>query len=70
MADGYDETNKGVLFREEERKSDRSPTHTGRVTVLDDSTGELKTFRVAGWTKESRSGKKFLSLALTPQDSE
>lgn len=29
----YDNTNRGALFKARERRTDRSPTHTGEVTV-------------------------------------
>lgn len=64
----FDNTNRGVLFREKEKKNERSPDYTGRMHVLDDESGELKEYRVAGWIKESSKGNKFLSLALTPKD--
>ncbi len=60
MAD-YDNTNKGVLFREQEKKSERHPDMTGTINI------EGVEFRLAGWTKESKSGKKFLSLSVTPK---
>lgn len=63
----YDNTNKGVLFRETEKQKENSPDYTGRITV-EDANGELKEFRLAGWIKESQTGKKFLSLAATPKE--
>mgnify|MGYP006441751521 CR=1 FL=1 len=61
MANGYDDTNKGVLFREQEKKSERHPDMTGEINV------DGVEFRLAGWTKESKNGRKFLSLAVTPK---
>ena len=55
----YDNTNRGVLFKENEKKSDNHPDYTGKVDV-----GGTE-FRLAGWIKESRTGNKFLSLAVS-----
>ena len=55
----YDNTNRGVLFREQEKKSDNHPDYTGTVNV----NGEE--FRLAGWIKQSQAGNKFLSLAVS-----
>jgi uncharacterized protein (DUF736 family) len=61
MANGYDDTNKGVLFRETEKKTEKHPDMTGEINV------DGVEFRLAGWTRESKNGKKFLSLAVTPK---
>ena len=60
----YDNTNRGVLFREEDKKNERGPDYTGTVNVNGED------FRLAGWIKTSqRSGQKFLSLAVSePQN--
>jgi hypothetical protein len=53
----YDDTNRGVLFKNEEKLSENSPDYTGSLNV------DGKLFRLAGWIKVGReSGKKFLSL--------
>jgi len=58
----YDDTNRGVLFRNDRKENDTQPDMTGKVDV------EGKEYRLAGWTKESKAGKKFLSLAVTPSE--
>lgn len=63
MANGYDDTNKGVLFRNDQKTKDTQPDMTGKVNV------EGVEFRIAGWTREAKSsGKKFLSLAIEPAE--
>lgn len=54
----YDNTNRGVLFREQEKKSDKSPDYTGKLDV------DGKEYRLAGWIKDGQRGK-FLSLAIS-----
>jgi hypothetical protein len=63
MANGYDDTNKGVLFRNDKKEKDTQPDMTGKINV------DGVEFRVAGWTREAKSsGKKFLSLAVEPAE--
>jgi len=50
--------NSGSLFREAEKKSDRSPDYTGKAMI----DGKMK--RIAGWIKQTKSGGNFLSLAI------
>lgn len=59
MEKKYDNINKGVLFRDENRKNDRAPEYTGTINVRGDD------FKLSAWIRESKNGKKFLSLALT-----
>ena len=59
MEKKYDNTNKGVLFRDENRKNDRSPEYTGTINLMG------KDFKLSAWIRESKNGKKFFSLALT-----
>lgn len=59
----FDTTNRGELYREENKKSQRGPDYTGSLDV-----GGVK-YRLAGWVKESKkSGKKFLSLKAELKD--
>ena len=55
----YDNTNTGVLFRNEtSNEENKQPYMTGKLNV------EGKEFQIAGWMKESQAGKKFLSLRV------
>lgn len=56
----YDNTNTGVLFENEKKKSDKHPDFQGSYTD-----GEGREFWVSGWEKESRSGQYYISLAFT-----
>jgi uncharacterized protein (DUF736 family) len=56
----YDNTNKGVLFRNQEKgEGDKKPDYTGKLNVGG------KDYRLAGWLRESKSGSKFLSIAIS-----
>lgn len=55
----YDDTNTGVLFREEKKRSDRAPDYRGSINV------KGAEYDIAGWIKvSSKTGKKFLSLKI------
>ncbi|WP_339908270.1 hypothetical protein [Symmachiella dynata] len=55
----YDNTNRGVLFRNKNRKTDKHPDYTGTINIRGEE------FRLAAWTKTSRnSGQKFFSLSV------
>lgn len=59
MENKYDNVNRGVLFRDEKRTNERAPEYTGTINVAG------KDFRLSAWVKESKAGKKFLSLAVS-----
>jgi len=59
MAREYDNTNRGALFRNEQRKTEKHPDYTGTIDI------EGVEYRLAGWVRESKQGRKFLSLAAT-----
>ena len=61
----YDNTNSGVLFREEDKKSDKHPDFKGSINV------DGKDFWLSGWVNEKRdTGKKYFKLSVTPKDKE
>ena len=53
----YDNTNKGVLFRNERKESEKHPDMTGKVNIAGVE------HYLSAWTKVGKSGK-FLSLSL------
>ena len=55
--------NTGALFKNE-RKEGKGPDYKGDITV--DGTA----YWIAGWLKESKNGKKYMSLAVTAKDAD
>jgi uncharacterized protein (DUF736 family) len=54
----YDNTNTGALFPNEKGDNPKRPDFKGTINVGGTD------YNVAGWRKESKNGKKFLSLKL------
>ena len=54
--------NSGTLFRNDDKRSDKSPDASGTALI------DGKQYKIAGWIKEGKSGKRFTSLAFTPAD--
>ncbi len=57
MAD-YDDTNRGVLFKNDKKESKKHPDYTGKINVGG------KEMRIAAWIKEGQKGK-FMSLMVS-----
>lgn len=59
----YDNTNRGTLGKNKNKKSDNHPDYSGQLNI--DGTD----YWLSGWLKESQDGSKFFSLAVKPKDS-
>lgn len=57
----YDNTNRGTLFTNDRKTTDKHPDLKGSINV------EGKEFWVSGWFKTGKSGG-FTSLSLTPKE--
>jgi uncharacterized protein (DUF736 family) len=58
----YDNTNTGVLFRNDQEGNDKRPNYKGKVNV------HGVDYELAGWTRTGSSGVPFLSLKVqTPR---
>ena len=57
----YDNSNKGALFRNDKRTSDRAPEYGGSINV------NGVDYWISGWIKEGQKGK-FFSLSVQPKD--
>jgi len=58
----YDDSNKGVLFREKDKKSDSHPDFKGSINV------EGRDYWLSGWVNESKQGQKYFKLSVSPKD--
>lgn len=58
----YDNTNTGALFANDKRETDKHPTHTGSINV------NGVEYWLSAWVRESKTGKKFFSMAVKPKD--
>ncbi len=55
----YDNTNRGTLYRNENKQEDKHPDYSGSLNVGG------KDYWISGWVKESKKdGKKFFSLSV------
>ena len=59
----YDNRERGVLYRNENKTSDNHPDYSGSVNVAGTD------YWLSGWLKESKKdGKKFFSLSVRPKN--
>jgi len=60
---GYDNTNKGILSRNDNRTLDTHPEFKGSINI------EGRDFWLSAWVKERKDGSgKFFSLSVKPKD--
>ena len=62
MAD-FDNTNRGVLFKNDRKESDKHPDYKGNVNVGGQE------FWLSAWIKEGQRGK-FMSLSVQPKEAQ
>ena len=63
----YDNTNRGVLFKQTDKKNDKAPDYKGSFNYKGSE------FKIAGWIKMSKTGNPFLSISVddfVPQQKE
>jgi len=59
----YDNTNRGALFRNEDKdpNDDKDRDYSGSINI------EGTEYWLSGWIKTSKNGRKFLSLSVKPK---
>ena len=60
----FDNTNRGALFRNNEKTEDKQPDYRGNINV--DGTE----FWLSAWLKTSKNGMKYMSLSVKPQNAD
>lgn len=59
----YDNTNRGALFTNDKKKTDKHPDFTGSIDVAG------RQYWLDGWKHAGREGKKgFISVSIKPKD--
>ena len=62
----YDNTNKGALFQNDRKESDRHPDYRGQINI------EGTEYWLSAWVKTisqgARQGEEMLSLSVTPKE--
>lgn len=64
---GYDNTNSGLMYRNENRKTDKHPEFTGSINVNGED------FWLSAWVNEGKpggkmEGKKYFSIKINPKE--
>lgn len=54
----YDNTNRGVLFKVDEKRSDKGPDYSGSLNVGGEE------YFLDAWIKTAQSGRKFMSVSV------
>ena len=57
----YDNSNRGVLFKNDRKESDNHPDYKGQINC------DGVEFWLSAWIKEGQKGK-FMSISVTPKD--
>jgi uncharacterized protein (DUF736 family) len=60
----YDNTDRGVLFKNSQKKTEKHPDYQGTVNV-----GGTE-YRLAAWLKTSKNGDRYMSLAVSKEQQE
>lgn len=58
----YDNTNRGALFRNDRRETDKHPEYSGTINV------DGRDYWLSAWVKEGKKSK-FFSLSVKPKES-
>jgi hypothetical protein len=59
----YDDTNRGVLFKNDRKEGDRDPDYTGQINVAGAG------FWLSAWINTAeKTGRKFMSLSVRSKD--
>ncbi len=62
MTQQYDDTNRGALFKNTRRETDRHPEYKGTLDVNGTA------YWISAWLKVSAQGEKYMSLSVQPKE--
>lgn len=62
MPKEYDNTNRGVLFKNDEKKGEAHPDYKGRINT------NGQDFWLSAWLKTAKDGRKYMSLSVNPME--
>jgi uncharacterized protein (DUF736 family) len=62
MSNQYDNTNRGALFKNDDKQSDNHPDYKGSINVGG------RDFWLSAWLKESKQGRMYMSLSVKPKE--
>lgn len=69
MSEKYDNTNRGMLARNEKRQTEKHPEYTGTCLVHCPHCSHKFELWLSAWVKTAKaSGRKFFSLAFKPKE--
>ena len=60
----YDDTNRGALFKNERKEIETHADYNGTINVGGQE------YWLNSWLKESKNGKKYMSLSVKPKDAQ
>lgn len=58
----YDNNNRGVLFKNDKKESERHPDYKGNIEV------DGVAYWLSAWIKTDKNGNKYMSLSVTRKD--
>lgn len=62
MTKQYDNTNKGVLFKNRKKKTDKHPDYQGQLDV------DGEEFWLSAWLAKSKDGETYMRLNVKPKE--
>lgn len=62
MSKQYDDSNRGVLFKNEKKQHENQPDYTGNINVGGTD------FWLSAWVKTAQSGRKYMSVSVTAKE--
>jgi uncharacterized protein (DUF736 family) len=57
----YDNSNRGALFKNKDKRSENDPDYRGSINVAEDE------YWLSAWLKTSKAGEKYMSLSVQPK---